>query len=258
MLSDILPTGFECGVLNGQVKPGDTVAIVGAGPDRPRRPDDRAVLLAGRDRDGRPGRQPAARSRARSAPRRPSTAPTDDGRAEGDGADGRRRAWTWPSRPWGSRRPSTSASRSWPRAAASPTSACTASRSQLHLEKLWSHNITLTTRLVDTAATPMLLQDGAVGPAAAQEAGDPPLRARRGDEGVRHVRQRREGARAEGDPPYCLAVGLQASRRVRPSSRAVPTTRQWGRSRRTVVDEAGRGYLWSDELLRPARVRVAE
>ena len=32
MLSDILPTGFERGVLNGQVKPGDTVAIVGGGP----------------------------------------------------------------------------------------------------------------------------------------------------------------------------------------------------------------------------------
>jgi alcohol dehydrogenase len=32
MLSDILPTAFECGVLNGAVKPGDTVAIVGAGP----------------------------------------------------------------------------------------------------------------------------------------------------------------------------------------------------------------------------------
>jgi alcohol dehydrogenase len=32
MLSDILPTGFECGVLNGQVKPGDNVAIVGGGP----------------------------------------------------------------------------------------------------------------------------------------------------------------------------------------------------------------------------------
>jgi alcohol dehydrogenase len=31
MLSDVLPTGFECGVLNGQVKPGDTVAIVGGG-----------------------------------------------------------------------------------------------------------------------------------------------------------------------------------------------------------------------------------
>ncbi len=32
MLSDILPTGFECGVLNGQIKPGDTVAIIGSGP----------------------------------------------------------------------------------------------------------------------------------------------------------------------------------------------------------------------------------
>lgn len=32
MISDILPTGFECGVLNGQVSPGDTVVIVGAGP----------------------------------------------------------------------------------------------------------------------------------------------------------------------------------------------------------------------------------
>lgn len=32
MLSDIFPTGFECGVLNGKIKPGDTVAIVGAGP----------------------------------------------------------------------------------------------------------------------------------------------------------------------------------------------------------------------------------
>ena len=32
MLADILPTGYEVGVLNGQVRPGDTVAIVGAGP----------------------------------------------------------------------------------------------------------------------------------------------------------------------------------------------------------------------------------
>jgi alcohol dehydrogenase len=32
MLSDILPTGFECGVLNGKVAPGCTVAIIGAGP----------------------------------------------------------------------------------------------------------------------------------------------------------------------------------------------------------------------------------
>jgi alcohol dehydrogenase len=32
MLADILPTGYEIGVLNGQVRPGDVVAIVGAGP----------------------------------------------------------------------------------------------------------------------------------------------------------------------------------------------------------------------------------
>src|SRR5580704_6625635 len=32
MLSDILPTSFECGVLNGKIEPGSTVAIVGSGP----------------------------------------------------------------------------------------------------------------------------------------------------------------------------------------------------------------------------------
>jgi alcohol dehydrogenase len=31
-LADILPTGFEIGVQNGGVKPGDTIAVVGAGP----------------------------------------------------------------------------------------------------------------------------------------------------------------------------------------------------------------------------------
>lgn len=31
MLSDVLPTGLECGTLNGKVKPGSTVAIIGAG-----------------------------------------------------------------------------------------------------------------------------------------------------------------------------------------------------------------------------------
>jgi alcohol dehydrogenase len=32
MLADILPTGYEVGVLNGRVRPGDTVVVVGAGP----------------------------------------------------------------------------------------------------------------------------------------------------------------------------------------------------------------------------------
>jgi alcohol dehydrogenase len=38
MLSDILPTGFECGVLNGKVQPGNIVAIMGAGIGRVPRP----------------------------------------------------------------------------------------------------------------------------------------------------------------------------------------------------------------------------
>jgi alcohol dehydrogenase len=32
LLADIFPTGYEVGVLNGHVQPGDTVAVVGAGP----------------------------------------------------------------------------------------------------------------------------------------------------------------------------------------------------------------------------------
>jgi alcohol dehydrogenase len=32
------------------------------------------------------------------------------------------------------------------------------SKVDLHLERLWSHNITITTRLVDTSSTPMLLK----------------------------------------------------------------------------------------------------
>ena len=39
---------------------------------------------------------------------------------------------------------------------------------------------------------------------------------------------------------------------------AMATVRDGGGAPGTVVDEAGRGYLWNDELLRPARVRVAE
>ncbi|KAJ7672648.1 hypothetical protein B0H17DRAFT_1161975 [Mycena rosella] len=32
MCSDVLPTGFECEVLNGRVQPGSTVAVIGGGP----------------------------------------------------------------------------------------------------------------------------------------------------------------------------------------------------------------------------------
>jgi len=49
MLSDILPTGFECGVLNGKVAPGASVAIVGAGPI--------GLRMRGSKRQGRAGRE---------------------------------------------------------------------------------------------------------------------------------------------------------------------------------------------------------
>lgn len=39
---------------------------------------------------------------------------------------------------------------------------------------------------------------------------------------------------------------------------AVATVRDFDGATGTVVDEAGRGYLWHDQLLRPARVSVAE
>ena len=39
---------------------------------------------------------------------------------------------------------------------------------------------------------------------------------------------------------------------------AMATVRDFEGAPGTVVDEAGRGYLWNDTLLRPARVRVAE
>lgn len=39
---------------------------------------------------------------------------------------------------------------------------------------------------------------------------------------------------------------------------AVATVRDVDGAPGTVVDEAGRGYLWNDELLRAAQVRVAE
>ena len=57
-LADILPTAFEVGVLNGGVQPGDTVAIVGAGPIGLADDHDRAALHAGADHRHRSRRRP--------------------------------------------------------------------------------------------------------------------------------------------------------------------------------------------------------
>src|SRR5476649_1339018 len=101
MLSDILPTAFECGVLNGKVQPGDTVAIVGAGPF-----GLAALLTAQLFSPSAPtARPPSASWRSPAAP-----------------------AWTWRSRRSAFQPPSTSARRFSRRAGGSRTSASMESR----------------------------------------------------------------------------------------------------------------------------------
>lgn len=156
MLSDILPTGFECGVLNGKVQPGNTVAIVGAGPI------GLSALLTARfyspahiimiDLDD---------NRLEVAKRFGATATINshDGKAvekimqmtNGRGVDTAIEAVGIP-----------------------PTFIMCEDivapggiianigvhgiKVDLHLERLWSQNISITTRLVDTVTTPMLLK----------------------------------------------------------------------------------------------------
>ena len=81
MLADILPTGYEVGVLNGKVQPGDVVVVVGAGPI-----GLAAIMTAGLfgptpDHRHRPGGSAARARPSSSAPTRPSTPPRGRGRA---------------------------------------------------------------------------------------------------------------------------------------------------------------------------------
>jgi alcohol dehydrogenase len=156
MLSDILPTGFECGVLNGQVKPGDTVAIVGAGPV------GLAVLLTAQFYS------PAAIFMIDLDDKRLAVAKkfgattlinSSDGEAaqhvmeltEGAGVDVAIEAVGLPA---------TFAICQGIVAAGGRIAnvGVHGKPVELHLEKLWDRNISLTTRLVDTVTTPMLLK----------------------------------------------------------------------------------------------------
>ncbi len=156
MLSDILPTGFECGVLNGKVEPGSTIAIVGAGPI------GLAALLTAQfyspaeiiviDPD---------ENRLQVAKRFGATATVP---AAGDKAAQSVVAMT------GGRGVDTAIE-----AVGVPASFITCedivapggtianigvhgAKVDLHLERLWAQNITITTRLVDTVTTPMLMK----------------------------------------------------------------------------------------------------
>ena len=156
MLSDILPTGFECGVLNGRVKPGDTVAIVGSGPI------GLAALLTAQfyspaeiimiDMDD--NRLDVAKTFGATRTINGSTENVIEKikkLTNGRGVDTAIEAVGVPA----------------------TFELCTAiigpggtvanigvhgKSATLHLETLWSHNITITTRLVDTVTTPLLLK----------------------------------------------------------------------------------------------------
>ena len=156
MLSDILPTGLECGVLNGQVKPGDTVAIVGAGPI------GLAALLTAQFYS------PAAIVMIDLDDKRLSVAKTfgatalinsTDGRAadrvmaltEGAGVDVAIEAVGLPAT-FAICQAIVAAGGRLANVGVHGTPV------ELHLEKLWDRNIAITTRLVDTITTPMLLK----------------------------------------------------------------------------------------------------
>jgi len=156
MLSDILPTGFECGVLNGQVKPGDTIAIVGAGPI------GLAVLLTAQfyspaaiimiDLDD--NRLDVAKEFGAT-----TVINSADGQAvarvmaltAGEGVDVAIEAVGVPA--------TFDICQSILAAGGRLANVGVHGKPvELHLEKLWDRNIALTTRLVDTVTTPMLLK----------------------------------------------------------------------------------------------------
>jgi alcohol dehydrogenase len=156
MLSDILPTGFECGVLNGKVQPGSTLAIVGAGPI------GLAALLTAQfyspsviimiDLDD--NRLEVSKRFGATA-----TVNSSDGKAAeevkrltgGLGVDTAIEAVGIPA----------TFNLCEDLVAAGGTIAnigVHGVKVDLHLERLWSRNVTITTRLVDTVSTPMLLK----------------------------------------------------------------------------------------------------
>ena len=156
MLSDILPTGFECGVLSGKVDVGATVAIVGSGPI------GLAALLTAQfyspaeiimiDIDD----NRLAISKKFGATATINSAVGNAAKqvmklTHGRGVDTAIEAVGIPATfelcedivaPGGT-------------IANVGVHGC---KVDLHLERLWSHNITITTRLVDTVSIPMLLK----------------------------------------------------------------------------------------------------
>ncbi|MFF7266305.1 zinc-dependent alcohol dehydrogenase family protein [Streptomyces sp. NPDC008159] len=160
LLADIFPTSYEVGVLNGQVRPGDTVAVVGAGPiglaaiatarlfapERIVAVDPAAARLEAAKRLGAD-----AVADAREDPEQLVADLTDglgaDVVIEAVGLPESFEACTRMVRPGGH----------------VANVGVHGKPAVLHLEDLWIKNITLTTGLVDTSSTPTLLRMAAAG-----------------------------------------------------------------------------------------------
>jgi alcohol dehydrogenase len=155
-LADILPTSFEVGVLNGMVSPGDVVAIVGAGPI-----GLAAILTATLYTPGRIVAIDLADSRLESARRFGADTTINNGHedavarvmemTDGLGADVAFEAVGVPE----TFELATELIRPGGRVA---NIGVHGKAAQLHLEKLWIRDITITTGLVDTYSIPQLMR----------------------------------------------------------------------------------------------------
>ncbi len=155
-LADILPTSYEVGVLNGMVTPGDTVAIVGAGPI-----GLAAILTARLFTPGRIVAIDLADSRLESARRFGADTTINNGQedpiarvmelTEGLGADVAFEAVGVPQ----TFELATELIRPGGRVANIGVHGQAAT---LHLEKLWIRDVSITTGLVDTFSIPQLMR----------------------------------------------------------------------------------------------------
>ena len=156
MLSDILPTGFECGVLNGKVSPGSTVAIVGSGPiglaallTAQLYSPSRIIMIDLDDNRLEVAKKFGATDTVNSKDGKP--AEKVKAMTGGLGVDTAIEAVGVPA----------TFELCQDLVAAGGVIAnigVHGQKADLHLERLWSHNISITTRLVDTITLPMLMK----------------------------------------------------------------------------------------------------
>ncbi|WP_213981593.1 zinc-dependent alcohol dehydrogenase family protein [Sphingomonas sp. dw_22] len=165
MLSDILPTGFECGVLNGKVAPGATVAIVGSGPV-----GLAALLTAQFYSPARIIMIDLDDSRLAVARRFGATDTINSG--DGDAAEAVKALTEGRGVDTAIEAVGIAPTFLLCQDIVAPGGVIAnvgvhGSKVDLHLERLWSQNVSITTRLVDTVSTPMLLktvQSGRIDP----------------------------------------------------------------------------------------------